>query len=211
MSKNLLFDFDGTLIDSSDSILASFAAAVAQCGRQPAVALERSLIGPPLRDTMRRISGCEDEAELHRLVEAFKDAYDTHGYRETRVYPGIGPALAKLHAAGAALFIVTNKRILPTTRILAHLGWEPLFSGVFALDGTTPHTANKTALVAHVLARGNIAAGQATMIGDTPEDLAAATRNGLRFAAARWGYGHFEPGMLETTVRLDAPDDIGRL
>lgn len=211
MPKHLLFDFDGTLIDSAGGILASFAAVLARYGRQPAVALERSLIGPPLRETLRTVSGCTDDAELDRLVAAFKDDYDASGYLKTQAYPGVAAALAQLHASGAALFIVTNKRLVPTTRILAHFGWERLFQGVFALDGTVPPAANKAALLAQVIAQRKIDAARATMVGDTPEDHAAAARNGLRFAAAQWGYGRFDEATLAMVQALQTPAEIARL
>lgn len=211
MTKHLLFDLDGTLIDSSPSILASFAAALERCGRQPAVALERGLIGPPLRATLRKVSGCDDEAELDRLVAAFKEDYDERGYRATLAYPGVADALAALAGVGAALFIVTNKRILPTTRILAHLGWTDFFRGVCALDSTTPPAADKAALVAGVVAAHGIAAPRALLVGDTPEDMVAATKNGLRFAAARWGYGRFDEVALTGMKSLAEPREIAGL
>lgn len=211
MAKHLLFDLDGTLIDSSDSILASFAGALAHCGRQPTMALERSLIGPPLRETMRKIAGSDDAAELDRLVAAFKDDYDTRGYLKTQAFPGIAAALGALRAGGAALFIVTNKRILPTRRILTHFRWDSLFDGVYALDSTVPPATDKTALVAEVMKHRSIDPREAAFIGDTVEDMAAATRNGLHFAAATWGYGGFPAEALNGVTVLAKPDDLAGL
>ena len=62
MIRDILFDLDGTLIDSSPGILASFARVLAARGLAPVVALDPSIIGPPLADTLRRISGIGDEA-----------------------------------------------------------------------------------------------------------------------------------------------------
>ena len=76
MPTDILFDLDGTLIDSSPGILASFARVLEANGLAPAVPLEASLIGPPLAVTLRQVSGVRDEALLARLVDAFKADYD---------------------------------------------------------------------------------------------------------------------------------------
>ncbi len=192
MSADILFDLDGTLIDSSPGILASFGRVLAAHGLQPAVPLEASLIGPPLAATLRKVSGLGDigdEALLGRLVEAFKQDYDTAGYRTTEVFPGVAAGLALLAGAGARLFIVTNKRMVPTRRILEALGLAPLFAGIHTRDETEPPAPSKAAVTQRVLGRYGIDGGRAFFVGDSDEDAAAARENGLRFIHAAYGYG----------------------
>lgn len=189
MAADILFDLDGTLIDSSPGILASFARILAAEGLSPAVPLEASLIGPPLASTLRAISGIDDEARLARLVEAFKADYDTEGYRTTEVFPGVAEGLAQLAAEGARLFIVTNKRMVPTRKILESLGLAPLFAGIHTRDETDPPAPSKSAVTARLVAHYGIDAGRACFVGDSDEDAAAARENGLRFIHATYGYG----------------------
>jgi phosphoglycolate phosphatase len=185
----ILFDFDGTLIDSAPSILASFAAALQQTGLQAAVPLTPSLIGPPLLTTIGTVLGTEDDATRQRFAAAFREQYDLAGYRQTVAYDGVPALLAGLHDAGIRLFIVTNKRIAPTRRILAYLGWEQWFHGVYALDALHPPAPNKKALVRDVLQREALRSADTWMVGDSREDQSSAESNALRFFAACWGYG----------------------
>lgn len=202
MLTHFLFDFDGTLIDSSPSILASFATALARLEITPVVALDQSLIGPPLRTTLRRLTGIEDADRIESVVDAFKQDYDTDGYRQTLAYPGIDEALRALHAGGNRLWIVTNKRIVPTRKILAHLGWDRLFEGVFALDSFSPSEPNKRVLVARVLHENGISVTAAMMVGDTLEDAEAARENGIEFRGAAWGYGALDARNTDGNLQL---------
>lgn len=208
MPQTLLFDLDGTLIDSSASILAALASALDREGRVPVAPLDQSLIGPPLRTTLRRIAGCEDPELIERLADHFLENYDTVGYRQTQPYPGVDAALRTLAAHGHALFIVTNKRIRPTSRILDLLNWTKLFTGAYALDVLDPVAPSKSALIRWVLATHAIDPTTACLIGDTPEDAQAAADNELRFIGVRWGYGRFSPEascdmtMLENAANI---------
>lgn len=219
MPADILFDLDGTLIDSSPGILASFGRILAADGLQPAVPLEASLIGPPLAATLRKVSGLGspgDEARLARLVEAFKQDYDTAGYLATEVFPGVAAGVAHLAAAGARLFIVTNKRMVPTKKILAALGLAQYFAGIHTRDETDPPAPSKAAVTQRIIGRYGIDGGRAFFVGDSDEDAAAARENGLAFIHATYGYGaagiaarpdavldRFAdlPGLIDTLVR----------
>jgi phosphoglycolate phosphatase len=185
----ILFDFDGTLIDSAPSILASFAAALQHTGLKAAVPLTPSLIGPPLLTTVGTLLGTDDEPTRQRFAAAFREQYDLAGYRHTVAYDGVPALLEGLHEAGIHLYIVTNKRIAPTRRILAHLRWEHWFRGVYALDALQPPAPNKKSLVHDVLQREALRAADTWMVGDSGEDQSSAEGNALRFFAACWGYG----------------------
>ena len=186
--RHILFDLDGTLIDSAPSILAGFGAVVERHGIVPRVALDSRLIGPPLLPTLERLAGVREADVLQAMASTFKAWYDSEGYRHTVVYPGIDDALRTL-ADHAALYIVTNKRIHPTRQILAHLGWTPLFAGVYAQDAFEPALPSKAAVIGQVMKAHGIDAAAALYIGDRAEDGEAATSNGLEFAWATWGYG----------------------
>lgn len=187
--RAILFDFDGTLVDSAPGILEGLGRALAVHGVNPVVPLEASIIGPPLRHTLARLAGSEDVELIERLAAAFRDEYDTRAYRATQAYPGVGAMLETLQTAGVALHIVTNKRIAATRLILEHFAWMPRFAGVHALDSRTPPATHKPALVRAVMDEYTLAAATTWMIGDSAEDRRAALENRLRFFAAGWGYG----------------------
>lgn len=188
MNKQLIFDLDGTLIDSAPSILESYAHTFASRGIAPRIPLTSEVIGPPLMQTLTKLSGVEDAEMLSDLAQRFKYHYDTEGYKQTLVYAGVEQFLKAQQAAGFELYIATNKRHVPTVKIIQHLGWADYFSGVFALDYYTPALANKGQMLSHILSDLNIAPKDALYIGDRYEDGIAAEQNGLPFALVSWGY-----------------------
>jgi len=185
----VLFDFDGTLIDSATSVLAGLQHALASASIEPRCALDSSIIGPPLRLTLAKLAGSDEPVLIDRLAAAFREHYDSDGYKHTAVYDGVPPMLQALNAAGIALYIVTNKRISATLRILDHLDWRNWFEAVYALDALQPPAPNKPALVATVLKTHALAPDKTWMVGDSEEDRRSAENNGLRFFGAHWGYG----------------------
>jgi phosphoglycolate phosphatase len=201
---HILFDLDGTLIDSAPAILASFRDAFAQTGIAPARAIDASVIGPPLTETLQLLSGSADPALVARLAEAFKASYDSEGYKATAAYAGVGALLAELAGAGLSLSIATNKRIHPTRLILAYLGWSDFFSHVYALDLFTPRLPDKAAMIGRLLADQNIPKDQSIYIGDRSEDGESADANGLPFIAVTWGYGSLNADEMRAGWRAAA-------
>jgi phosphoglycolate phosphatase len=202
-----IFDLDGTLIDSAPSILAGFQAALKEQGLYAQRPLTADLIGPPLLLTLAALTGEHHPDVLNALAASFKAHYDTEGYKASVVYPGVDEALRTLHQQGHLLHIATNKRLLPTQRILKHLGWDELFASVYASDAVTPTYPDKTAMLRALISEQNVKTHQAIYVGDKPEDGLAAYANGLRFVAVNWGYGDwYHPSPYPNGwTRVDSP------
>lgn len=199
---NVIFDLDGTLIDSAPGILASFAATLGEHHIEPGRRLDASLIGPPLFETMRLLSGLDDPAQILPLVESFKRHYDGAAVRQTPAYPGIAELLAELNTRGLTLHIATNKRLAPTTAILDHLGLSRHFSSIYALDMRKPRYPDKSTLIGALLVERRIAGREVVYVGDKSEDGVAANANDLPFIAATWGYGDFDAGSVPVHWRF---------
>jgi len=199
--NHVLFDFDGTLVDSADGILATLRKCIEREGLG-VFAPSRSLIGPPLRTMIECVLG-PDTAVIDRIEAAFRSEYDMHGYLATSPYPGIPAVLDRLRQAGVKMHIVTNKRRAPLLRILEALGWQPHFESLNTLD-TTPGAASKSAVAARLIADHRLEAAAAVMIGDSADDWHAAHDNGIRFALAEWGYGRDLPVGPSDVVLSDA-------
>lgn len=209
---HILFDLDGTLIDSAPAILASFRKAFASTGIAPVHAIDESIIGPPLTEALQILAGSTEPALIARLAEAFKASYDSDGYKATAAYAGVGDLLGELAAAGLKLSIATNKRIHPTRLILAHLGWSDYFANVYALDLFTPRLPDKAAMIGRLLADRGIPREQAIYIGDRSEDGESADANGLPFIAVTWGYGSLTAAEMRAEWRSTArPEALGAL
>jgi phosphoglycolate phosphatase len=209
---DILFDLDGTLIDSAAAILASYRAAFAACGLTPVRSIDAEIVGPPMTETLRMLIGSDEPALIHRLSDAFRQSYDTGGLLETAAYAGIDPLLAHLQAAGRKLHIATNKRIHPTRLILDHLGWSGYFETVYALDLFTPGLPDKAAMIGRLLADRGIARAQAVYVGDRIEDGTSAEANDLPFIAAIWGYGSPRAATMMARWRAaQTPEELGQM
>lgn len=204
--KTIIFDLDGTLIDSSKSILAGFAGAFAAEKLTPTQELRPEIIGPPLKETLALLAGRRDDALIERLAGHFKAHYDNVGYRETTVFAGVPEMLAGLAAQNLPLHIATNKRLLPTQRILDHLGWTRYFSTVRALDAWNPPAGNKSAMLTRQLKEEALLPATTIYVGDREEDFFAARNNHLRFALAAWGYGGAPE--IDDCVPLKTPAEL---
>lgn len=207
--KHVLFDLDGTLIDSSPSILQSFAAAFASVGVAPIRPLTPEVIGPPLMPTLTLLTGSEDAALLSALADAFKLAYDSHAYSLATVFDGIASMLQALHGKGLSLYIATNKRILPTHKIMQHLQWPAYFQGVYALDAFQPAAVNKADMIRLIIERHGLSAEECLFVGDRLEDGQSADANHMAFALVEWGYMDESVGSIPTHwVRYKKPDEL---
>lgn len=207
--STIIFDLDGTLIDSSDSILAAFKGSFDALGLTPFRTLAPEIVGPPLRETLALLSGSDDSVLLDRLAAAFKESYDTDGYRQTTVFPGVREMLSTLLAWKVPLYIATNKRIKPTELIVEYLGWSECFSGVFSLDAVQPVAASKGELLNHLVGKYRMCTATTLYVGDRVEDEFAARQAKIDFVYASWGYGEDrQPGSC---ANAQFPDELIKL
>jgi phosphoglycolate phosphatase len=202
--KNIIFDLDGTLIDSAPSILSGFKHILEINGVEPSIPLTCSLIGPPLIATLRIVSGVNDEKKLQQMAEQFKSFYDNHGCLKSQPYAAVDDGLKNLVNAGFKLHIATNKRLIPTKTILSHLGWDILFYSVYTLDKVGISFQSKSDMIAKQLKDLVLSQDQAIYIGDRTEDMEAAQNNQLNFIGVSWGYGDFPKNVtvIETFDQL---------
>lgn len=200
----LIFDLDGTLIDSAPSILSSLAMVLDEAGITARVPFSSILIGPPLQETLSTLTGVDDPNVIRAYVESFKRHYDDGGYKDTKVYPGVAEMLAALHSSRFILHLATNKRLAPTRLILDYLGWGQLFQSVYALDLYDPRLPDKGTLLKCLLDERALHPADTLYIGDKTEDGLAAEQNGLEFLGVEWGYGDFDSGCKWTVLNSPA-------
>jgi phosphoglycolate phosphatase len=187
--KNVIFDLDGTLIDSAPSILRALEKTLEQFSYKPTKPLDSSLIGPPLQMTLKEISGETDPAKLDKLVEGFKKSYDNEAYALSTSYWGINEMLEGLFLAGKDLHIATNKRLVPTKKIIDFFEWGKYFKSIYAIDRVMPAYSNKAHMLRSMMADLSLQSTDCIYIGDRFEDNEAANANALRFIHVSWGYG----------------------
>lgn len=194
MSRLVLFDLDGTLVDSAPGIHASVLVAVAALGLpSPTDAQLRAMVGPPLQEGFALAFGLSD-ADVERAVAAYRAHYAAGAMLEARPYPGIPELLARLRSDGATLAVATSKPETFAVAILEHTGLLPAFASVHGatLDGAVRH---KAQVVGAALAR-HPAATTPVLVGDRAQDVLGAAAHGLPCIGAGWGPA--EDGELET-------------
>ena len=201
---HILFDLDGTLIDSAPAIVASYREAFRAAGHMPVRTIDESIVGPPLTETLQMLTSSCDPALIAELAGHFKASYDSTGYLQTAAYAGVGEMLAQLAGSGRRMAIATNKRLHPTRLILQHLDWSRYFDAVYALDLFEPRLPDKAAMIARLLVDRGIAREDAVYVGDRAEDGDSADANGLPFIAATWGYGSLEAADIAPHWRVAA-------
>ncbi len=208
--KQVIFDLDGTLVDSEKSILASMLAAFNDEGIKLTNPLTPEIIGPPLPVAMASLLGEANVDRIPRLIKAFKRHYDHYGYMETRIFEGVPEMLKDLRELGCSLYIATNKRILPTSKIVDFIGWTDLFDGVYSLDSFGRELPNKVALLQQLALELTKTSQRKIYIGDRVEDGVAARKNGFQFIAVSWGYESFALGGCGYTC-VESPAQIVRI
>lgn len=187
--RNLVFDLDGTLVDSIPGIGASLGGAFLSIGREIPLADLRAAIGPPIGIIARRLEPGLSDDEVAQIERHYRASYDMDGWRNTPLFPEVAETLHGCAKQGYRLFIVTNKPRIPTMKILQHLGLESLFEEIVTRDSRNPGYASKADMLGALLQRQALGTETTVMVGDTAEDGEAAEANHLPFVYVTYGYG----------------------
>lgn len=186
----VLFDLDGTIVDSAADITASLAHMFTELGLDvPSDQVLRSYVGPPLLDSLRLTAGFDD-AEAWEALNIYRDHYGEHVLRSP-VFPGIAGVLNRLHAAGIPIALATSKPESMAREVLDHAGLTRYFTEITGASDDE-ELSTKADVVREALrrlqARG-IDTQNAVMVGDRGYDTLGAAANGVPTIMVEWGYG----------------------
>jgi len=208
--QTVLFDLDGTLIDSIELIRRSYEHTLR-------VHFDRALtpedwlagLGRPLRWQFAHYS--QDPREVEAMIATYRAYNHEHHDAMVTAFPGAVDAVRALKDEGVALAIVTSKLNAGARRGLAIAGFQGLFDTIVGADDVQVHKPDPAPVIAALALLGR-PAETAVMVGDSPHDLASGRAAGARTAAVAWG--PFEREELERTRPdhwLETPDAIARL
>jgi pyrophosphatase PpaX len=184
-STALLFDLDGTLVDSIELILASARHAfIGYAGTAPSDDEWRAGIGRPLLTMFREFA--DDEAEVQRLVGRYRTYQLEHHDRLVHAYEGIVPLIRELAALGHPMALVTSKADWLAHRALEHVGLAASIPVVVGCDSCTQHKPHPEP-VERALALLHAAPRGALFVGDSPHDVEAGRAAGVRTIGVTWG------------------------
>ena len=185
----ILFDVDGTLIDSAPGILNTLETVFRDMGVDLTNVNLRRYIGPPLRKSFAE--HFSDPAKIEEATERYRMIYHEKGSHEGGVYPGVPEMLRRLKDAGFTLFTATCKPTEVVTPILEEQG----IAGYFAFIGGASMDESrdtKTDVIRHVLRQPALQGKRVLMVGDRSDDLQGAANCGLDAAGVLYGYGSRE-------------------
>lgn len=181
----VLWDLDGTLVDSAADIAAAVDVALAAHALRPlGEEAVRRHIGS---GAAHLLSACAEEAGgafSAELLESFSVAYRANVAVHTRLYPGIADLLSALHALGVPQAVVTNKPIGITLRLLDVLDIRDFFGAVYG--GESLPTRKPDPMMVYA-AMADLGVSRAVLIGDGPHDVNAAARAGIDMVGVSWG------------------------
>ncbi|MEW2067696.1 HAD family hydrolase [Streptomyces sp. NPDC007346] len=209
MTRPVLFDLDGTLVDTPNAIVENFTATLAALG-VPAVSPEeiRATIGLPLEKAFAQLIGVSaPAATVEEAVPCYQRLYREQIVPKAKslLYPGVADGLAELCEAGLVLAIATSKHTASAEVLLTAAGIRDHFAMVVGADAVTePKPAAETGLL--IAAELGHPAVRAIMVGDTTHDISMAHNAGMRSVAVT--YGIHSPAQLAAVKPTWTVDDF---
>lgn len=180
----VLFDLDGTLVDSIDLLVASMEYSFEGRERRPSVEDWLALIGTPLDAMLARWA--EGSADVERLRARYREHQLEHHDAMIKLYPGMVETVRELHAAGHPLAVVTSKLEVGARRALKFAQVEDCFAAVVGIDHTAKHKPEPEP-VWHALERLAMPRERAMFVGDSTHDMHAGRAAGVYTVAVLWG------------------------
>ncbi len=217
--RAVVFDLDGTLVDSAPDIHAALNATLAAAGR-PGVDLPTTIrfVGDGARQLVARgfaASGeVPEDAALDRHYREFIEAYEAEPIARTRPYPGVVKTLLALRAEGHVLGVCTNKPDALTFEVLTRLGLAAHFEAILGPDRVPRRKPDQAHLLATLDAMG-ARLEEAAMVGDSANDVAMARAAGIPCVCVSFGYANMDPAKLGADAliarMIELPEALSRL
>ena len=208
--KALVFDLDGTLIDSKQDLALSVNATLRAIGREELPAeLVASFVGSGAPVLIRRaLGGSTPSEELQHALTYFLAHYEEHKLDHTRAYPGVKETLRDLHDRPMA--VLTNKPVNTSVRILEQLGLAGFFKVIyggnsFATKKPDPQGAN--AILSELGVRGS----EAVMVGDSEVDVQTARNAGMVSAIVNFGFGTHDRAAYPADIYVNKMGELVEL
>lgn len=199
-SELLIFDLDGTLIDSQLDLAASVNATRAWMGLPPlSMDVVASYVGNGAPVLVRRALPDATETDLANGLRFFLDYYREHMLDHTTLYPGVREALDQLHDAGVGLAVLTNKPVRFSVTLIEGLDLDQHFFRIYGGNSFADKKPHPCGILALMAERG-AAPRRTVMVGDSSVDVLTARNAGVLACGCKWG---FQPETFDA-----APPDL---
>ena len=204
----LIFDLDGTLIDSAEDLAISMNATLRNAGRQELdAAVIQSYVGDGAQMLVRRAFGPDTPEEIVAAGLAFfLKYYRAHSLEHTRLYPGIRELVEQL-ATRHLLAVLTNKPERISTDIIAALGLAECFPRIYGGDRFAGKKPNPIGIEA-LLQDTGMGQADTMMIGDTSIDIETARNAGVRSCGVGWGFRPESFASVPPDILIQRPEEL---
>ena len=184
-NKHIIFDLDGTIIDSKPEISKTYNIIFNEI--RPAITpeIDKLNFALNLNDLLKSVYGDETD-KIILAKQRFASIYDVSDFDETILYDGVSDILPNLVLYGFKLYIATNKRYIPTVRILEKKGIRQFFCDIVANEMQPGISLTKREMVARIKLGGLFTDGY--MVGDSVSDILAGKDENLKTIAVNYGY-----------------------
>ncbi len=208
----VLFDLDGTLVDSVPDVRWSLNQALAAEGRaEVSIDQVKDYVGQGARQlaerALRDTGGMLDDAQHKRLLDGFLNTYRDNPVQFTTVFPGVFEALSRLQARGIKLAICTNKPDVTTWPVLRTLGFDTIFPVVLCGDKARKQKPDG-AHVTQTAEMLGVDPADCIMVGDSENDILAAHDANVPSVCVTFGYCHMPLEELKPTRVIDHFDAL---
>lgn len=191
MKNLIIFDLDGTLLDTGEGIIKSLKFALSKFGFPvPNDEICKSFVGPPLKKRFLELFD-SDEQTANALLACFREEYGKGDLFLASVYPGVEECLKELHKQ-YSLAVATNKSEIQAIQLLERFGLASYFKLICGSDMKASLT--KEQIVANAASKLGFSPTDCIVIGDSGNDAEAAAKLGMRFIGVTYGYG-FKSGV----------------
>jgi phosphoglycolate phosphatase len=208
--KAVLFDLDGTLLDSAPDLIATLNHLRAGVGLAalPADDLRHFVSRGAIGLIRAGMPPCDDET-LASWRDAFLDYYRQNSFVKSRPFDGVEPMLAALRQREIPWGVVTNKMEFLSVPLLKKTGWFSMLSGLVCGD-TVANSRPDPRLILAACGQIGIEPENILMVGDDPRDVEAGIRAGCHTAFALYGYADKESRteMTDDTTLINSPQDV---
>ncbi len=215
MTRTLLLDLDGTLVDTVPDIAAALnrlmdGRGLALFGHAETASMVGDGVAVLVRRAMAARGVAPDSADIASAIADFAADYGAHAAVASRPYPGVPAMLRDLAAKGWRLAVCTNKPEAAARALLEALDLMPLLCAVGGGDSFPVRKPDPAHLIATLQAAGGAVSG-AVMVGDHANDVAAARGAGVASVFVTWGYGPIAMAVGADAVAHDLPELVAAL
>lgn len=207
--KLVIFDLDGTLMDTQEGVLSAVDYAVAKMGLDRLSSPYREhFVGPPIEDSFMK-SYSLSEFELHKVIEIYRKRYNDYDLLKALPYAGIYDLLKLLKKYNLKIAIATYKKHLNAIPLLDHFKFNDYYDVAYGAD--PDNKLKKSDLIKKCIEDLKVSPDEAVMIGDTKLDAIGSEQIGCDFIGVTYGFGFKSKDDVKEYKNIGAADTIEEL